>query len=72
MTRRELRNEKGRVVRESGSVATVFLAAENAVALFRVAPRVDYEQFRADLDHAIDQDPVPRSQAPRTSNLEMS
>ena len=37
-----------------------FVAAETAVAAFRMAPRVEYERFRADLDAVADQDPTPR------------
>ena len=37
-----------------------FVAAETAVAMFRAAPPVDYERFRADLDAAARQDPMPR------------
>ncbi len=37
-----------------------FVAAEAAVTLFRAAPAVDYERFRADLDAAVSQDPTPR------------
>jgi prevent-host-death family protein len=37
-----------------------FVAAEAAVAMFRNAPEVDYETFRADLDGIADQDPTPR------------
>ena len=37
-----------------------FVSADTAVALFRFAPRVDYESFRADLDAAADQDATPR------------
>jgi prevent-host-death family protein len=37
-----------------------FVAAETAVAMFRAAPPVDYERFRADLDTAVSQDPLPR------------
>jgi len=37
-----------------------FVAAETAVAMFRAAPPVDYERFRADLDTAASQDPLPR------------
>ncbi|MEW6153985.1 MAG: hypothetical protein AB1673_08375 [Actinomycetota bacterium] len=37
-----------------------FVATEAAVAVFRSAPPVDYERFRADLDAAADQDPLPR------------
>lgn len=36
-----------------------FVAAEAAVALFRTAPHVDFEQFRTDLDDIADQDPEP-------------
>ncbi len=38
-----------------------FVAAETAVAVFRSAPGVDYQQFRADLDEVADQDPMPRA-----------
>jgi prevent-host-death family protein len=38
-----------------------FVAAETAVAMFRSAPGVDYTRFRADLDAAAGQDPVPRA-----------
>lgn len=38
-----------------------FVAAETAVAMFRTAPGVDYERFRADLDAAASQDPMPRA-----------
>lgn len=37
-----------------------FVGAETAVAAFRMAPRVEYERFRADLDAVADQDPAPR------------
>jgi len=37
-----------------------FVAAEAAVALFRRAPSVDYQTFRADLDRAADQSVTPR------------
>jgi antitoxin (DNA-binding transcriptional repressor) of toxin-antitoxin stability system len=36
-----------------------FVAAETAVAMFRAAPPVDYEGFRADLDTAVSQDLMP-------------
>jgi len=36
-----------------------FVSADTAVTLFRSAPRVDYQQFRADLDAAVDQDSTP-------------
>ncbi len=38
-----------------------FVAAEAAVAVFRAAPSVDYERFRADLDMAASQNPSPRA-----------
>lgn len=38
-----------------------FVAAETAVALFRQAPGVDYRRFRADIDAAASQDPMPRA-----------
>ncbi|MCU0310795.1 MAG: type II toxin-antitoxin system prevent-host-death family antitoxin [Acidimicrobiales bacterium] len=37
-----------------------FVTAEAAVALFRGAPKVDYDRFRADLDEVVSQDPEPR------------
>jgi prevent-host-death family protein len=37
-----------------------FVAAEAAVAMFRTAPSVDYNRFRADLDRVAVQDPEPR------------
>lgn len=37
-----------------------FVAAEAAVTIFRSAPPVDYERFRADLDASATQDPTPR------------
>lgn len=37
-----------------------FVAAETAVAVFKAAPRVDYERLRADLDAAANQTPLPR------------
>jgi prevent-host-death family protein len=37
-----------------------FVAAETAVALFKSAPKVDYGQFRADLDAAASQEIKPR------------
>ncbi|MDQ3641629.1 MAG: hypothetical protein M3450_09320 [Actinomycetota bacterium] len=36
-----------------------FIAADTAVAMFRTAPPVDYQSFRADLDTAAHQDPTP-------------
>ncbi len=38
-----------------------FVAAEVAVAMFRSAPGLDYERFRADLDAAADQEAMPRA-----------
>ncbi|HVF06176.1 MAG TPA: type II toxin-antitoxin system prevent-host-death family antitoxin [Frankiaceae bacterium] len=37
-----------------------FVAADAAVALFRNAPGIDPERFRADLDAVAAQDPTPR------------
>lgn len=37
-----------------------FLPAHEVLEAFRNAPRVDYQQLRADLDAYIDQDPWPR------------
>ena len=37
-----------------------FVSAEAAVAMFRTAPSVDYDGFRADLDRVASQDPEPR------------
>ena len=37
-----------------------FVAADHVVALFRDAPRVEYDRLRADLDRITDQDPTPR------------
>ncbi len=37
-----------------------FVSAEAALTLFRSAPRVDYKQFRADLDAVADEDATPR------------
>lgn len=38
-----------------------FVAAEAVVAMFRSAPHVDYDKFRADLDEIAGQDPAPRA-----------
>jgi prevent-host-death family protein len=38
-----------------------FVSAEMAVAMFRSAPGVDYKRFRADLDAAAGQDPMPHA-----------
>ncbi|HEX2563902.1 MAG TPA: type II toxin-antitoxin system prevent-host-death family antitoxin [Acidimicrobiales bacterium] len=37
-----------------------FVTAEAAVAMFRTAPGVDYQRFRADLDEVANQEPTPR------------
>ena len=37
-----------------------FTAAETAVAVFRGAPIIDPERFRADVDALLDQQPAPR------------
>jgi len=37
-----------------------FIPREELVALFEGAPHIDYEQFRADIDRFVDQDPTPR------------
>lgn len=37
-----------------------FVSAEAAAAMFRGAPRVDYEQLRQDLDRVASQDLAPR------------
>lgn len=38
-----------------------FVAAETAVAMFRSAPGLEYETFRADLDAVADPDATPRA-----------
>ncbi len=38
-----------------------FVRAEAAIEMFRGAPTIDLEQFRADLDAVADQDPTPRA-----------
>jgi len=37
-----------------------FVTAEAAVAMFRTAPSVDHDRFRADLDEIVSQDSTPR------------
>jgi prevent-host-death family protein len=37
-----------------------FVPAEVVIAAFAGAPRIDFQQFRADVDRAVDQDPTPR------------
>ncbi|MGI8407280.1 MAG: type II toxin-antitoxin system Phd/YefM family antitoxin [Actinomycetota bacterium] len=36
-----------------------YISAQTAVALFEMAPAVDYQRFRADLDAAASQTPTP-------------
>lgn len=38
-----------------------YVTADAAIAMFRNAPRIDPERFRADLDSIADQDPDPRA-----------
>jgi prevent-host-death family protein len=40
-----------------------FVPAEVAVAAFSGVGRIDPEEFRADVDRAVDQDPTPRAWA---------
>ena len=37
-----------------------FIPKEEFLALFKGAPQIDYERFRADIDAYVDQDPTPR------------
>jgi antitoxin (DNA-binding transcriptional repressor) of toxin-antitoxin stability system len=37
-----------------------FISREEFVALFEGLPHENYEQFRADIDAHVDQDPTPR------------
>jgi prevent-host-death family protein len=37
-----------------------FIPKAELLALFEGAPHIDYEQFRADIDAFVDQDPTPR------------
>lgn len=37
-----------------------FIPRDELVALFKGAPRVDYEELVRDLDAYVDQDPTPR------------
>ncbi|MGO9196634.1 MAG: type II toxin-antitoxin system Phd/YefM family antitoxin [Acidimicrobiales bacterium] len=37
-----------------------FVSAEATIAMFRGAPAVDFDLFRADLDSIVDQNPTPR------------
>ena len=55
ITRRELRNESGEIMREVDQWKSFI------VAIFRTAPPVDYERFREDLDTVADQDAAPRA-----------
>jgi antitoxin (DNA-binding transcriptional repressor) of toxin-antitoxin stability system len=47
-------------LRPIGSRSRTFITKQEFVALFEGAPHVDYEQFRADIDAYVDQDPTPR------------
>jgi antitoxin (DNA-binding transcriptional repressor) of toxin-antitoxin stability system len=38
-----------------------FVSAATVTAAFRGAPPLDADRFRADLDHALDEDPTPRA-----------
>jgi prevent-host-death family protein len=38
-----------------------FVPAEVAIALFAGSPAIDFEEFRADIDRLVDQDPTPRA-----------
>ena len=38
-----------------------FVPRETVLAMFAGAPRIDFDQFRADLDRYVDQDPTPRA-----------
>lgn len=38
-----------------------FVPAEEAIAAFKGAPRIDFARFRADIDAFVDQDPTPRA-----------
>jgi prevent-host-death family protein len=37
-----------------------FVAADAVVALFRGAPHIDHDRFRAEVDEIADQSPTPR------------
>jgi antitoxin (DNA-binding transcriptional repressor) of toxin-antitoxin stability system len=37
-----------------------FIPKEEFLARFEGSPHIDYEQFRADIDRYVDQDPTPR------------
>ncbi|MGI8750649.1 MAG: type II toxin-antitoxin system Phd/YefM family antitoxin [Thermoleophilaceae bacterium] len=37
-----------------------FVPAEDAIAAFAGAPRIDFKRFREDVDASLDQDPTPR------------
>lgn len=47
-------------LRPIGKRRRTFISREEFVALFEGAPHIDYEQFRADIDRYVDQDPTPR------------
>jgi len=37
-----------------------FMSRQAFIELFAGSPHIDYEQFRADIDRYVDQDPTPR------------
>lgn len=37
-----------------------FVPKADLLALFEGSPHIDYEEFRADIDAYVDQDPTPR------------
>jgi antitoxin (DNA-binding transcriptional repressor) of toxin-antitoxin stability system len=37
-----------------------FIPKEDFFAAFEGSPHIDYEEFRADIDRYVDQDPTPR------------
>jgi len=54
---------KGRPVGELRPIQRqkrTFIPKEEFLALFEGAPHIDYDQFRADIDRYVDQDPTPR------------
>jgi hypothetical protein len=73
ISQRELRNDSGRIMRALDDGRS-FVLTRNSVPvgeqrlvdarfvsdLFRHAPRVDREQFRRDIDDAVDQEAEPR------------
>ena len=71
LTQRELRNDSGEVMRaldagedfivtSNGRPVGEFVPRDVFLAAFEGAPHIDYEEFRADIDRYVDQDPTPR------------